>query len=182
MEGGKAQRRAGGGRGAVSSALGLELSGEAQEEAEQGLRRGRGVGGEEDGQDREEEAEVQRAEGHGVGGPDAVGPGERDEDGGERGGGAREAARGGLRPPEEQAREAREAVERGVDVARGEHLAEGLRRRGLRGEQRGERVLLGKRRLRRDQRRQGGGEADPEDSCDGGGGYRSLRVAVWDVE
>ena len=84
-------------------------------------------------QNREEEAEVKGAERDGVGGPDVVGVGERDEDGGERGGGAGEAARGGLRPPEQLAREAREAAERGVDVARGEHLAERLRRWGVRG-------------------------------------------------
>jgi len=116
-----------------------------------------------------------------------VGVGERQEDGSERGGGAGEAARGGLRPPEQLAREAREAPERGVDVARGEHLAERLRRRGIRGEERRERALLRQRSRRRrrrwrwrEQRRQGqgqgrGGEAGAGDSCGGGGGgYRSL--------
>jgi len=125
---------------------------------------------------------VQGAEGDRVGGPDVVGSGERDEDGGERGGGAREATRGGLRPPEQLAREAREAAERGVDVASGEHLAERLRRWGVRGEERSERVLLvqRQRRRRRNQRPQGGGgggggeeEADAGNSCYGGG-YRSL--------
>jgi hypothetical protein len=77
---------------------------------------------------------VQCPEGDRVGGPDVVGLSERDEDGGERGGGAWEAARGALRPPEQLAREAREAAERGVNVARGEHQAEGLRRWGVRGE------------------------------------------------
>ena len=131
--------------------------------------------GEEKGHEGEEEAEVEGAEGDGVGGPEVVGMGERDEDVGERGGGAREAPRGGLRPPEELAREAREAAERGADVARGEHQAERLRRWGVRGEERGERVLLGQRRRRRDQRRQGGGQEAAGESCDcGGGGYWSL--------
>jgi hypothetical protein len=118
---------------------------------------------------------MQGAEGDWVGGPDVVGSGERDEDGGERGGGAGEATRGGLRPPEQLAREDREAAERGVDVARGEHLAERLRRWGVRGEERGERVLLVQGRRRRNQRRQGGGrgEADAGNSCYGVG-YRSL--------
>ena len=122
--------------------------------------------GQEKGQEGEEEAEVQGAEGDGVGGPEVVGLGERDEDGCKRRGGAREAARGVLRPPEQLAREAREAAERGADVARGEHQAERLRRWGVRGEERGERVLLGQRRGRRDQRRQGGGQEAAGESCD----------------
>jgi len=73
---------------------------------------------------------VQGAERDRVGGPDVVGLGERDEDGCKRRGGAREAARGVLRPPEQLAREAREAAERGVNVARSEHQAERLRRWG----------------------------------------------------
>jgi hypothetical protein len=130
--------------------------------------------GQEKGHEGEEEAEVQGAEGDGVGGPEVVGLGERDEDVGERGGGAREAPRGGLRPPEELAREAREAAERGANVARGEHQTERLRGWGVRGEERGERVLLGQRRRRRDQRRQGGGQEAAGDSGGGGGGYWSL--------
>lgn len=116
---------------------------------------------------------MQGAEGDRVGGPDVVGSGERDEDGGERGGGAGEATRSSLRPPEQLAREAREAAERGVDVARGEHLAERLRRWGLRGEERSERVLIVQGRRRRNQCRQGGGEADAGNGCYDGG-YRSL--------
>ena len=93
---------------------------------------------------------MQDAERDRVGGPDVVGLGERDEDGCKRRGGAREAARGVLRPPEQLAREAREAAERGADVARGEHQAERLRRRRVRGEERGERIPLGQGRRRQD--------------------------------
>jgi hypothetical protein len=78
-----------------------------------------------------------------------VGSGERDEDGGERGGGAGEATRSSLRPPEQLAREAREAAERS------------------------ERVLIVQGRRRRNKCRQGGGEADAGNGCYDGG-YRSL--------
>lgn len=56
---------------------------------------------------------------------------ERDKDGGECGGGAGEAVRGALRPPEQLASEAREAAQRAVDVSGGENLAERIRRRGI---------------------------------------------------
>lgn len=90
--------------------------------------------GKKEGQEGDEEAQAQGAEGDGVGGADVVGFRERDEDGGERGGGAGEAARRGLRPLEQLPRKGREAAERGVDVAGGEHQTKRLRRWGIRGE------------------------------------------------
>lgn len=55
---------------------------------------------EEEGDEGQEQAGVEGAEGDGVGGAVVAGLGERDEDGGECGGGAGEAVRGALRPPE----------------------------------------------------------------------------------
>lgn len=141
--------------------------------------------GEEEGDKGEEKAEVDGADGDGVGGVEVLGLGERDEDGGVRGGAAREAARGGLRPPEQLAREAREAAERGVDVASGEHLSERLGWWGIRREQRRERALLCPRRgnqRRRRRRRRGGDEAEAGDGGGGGGCGRSLGFAGVDGE
>jgi hypothetical protein len=70
---------------------------------------------------------VEGSERDGVSCADMVGLGERDEDGSERRGGSRDTVRCGLRQPEQLARETREAAERGVDVASGQHQAERLR-------------------------------------------------------
>lgn len=131
----------------------------------------------EERKEREEQADVDGAEGDGVGGVVVAGPGERDKDGSVCGGGAGEAVRGALRPPEQLAREDREAAERGVDVARGKNLAERIRRRGIGGEEWGEWVLVAMR--RRNKRRQRGGEAAAGESCydGGGGGCRGLGFA-----
>ena len=96
----------------------------------------------EEREEGEEQADVDGAEEDGVGGAVVAGLVERDEDGSECGGGAGEAVRGALRPPEQQAREDREAAERGVDVARGKNLAERIRGRGIGSEEWGEWVVV----------------------------------------
>lgn len=84
--------------------------------------------------------------------------------------------RGALRPPEQLAREAREAAKRDVDVARGENPTERIRQRGIGSEEWREWVVVVMR--RRDKRRRRGRESGAGDSCyGGGGGRRSLGFA-----
>jgi hypothetical protein len=78
----------------------------------------------EEGHEGEEETEVEGTERDGVSRVDVVGLGERDKDDNEHGGRAGEAVWRGLRPPEQRAHEAQEAVQCGVDVARGQYQAE----------------------------------------------------------
>ena len=128
----------------------------------------------EEREEGQEQADAEGAKGDRVGGVVVAGLGERDEDGSECGRGAGEAVRGALRPPEQLARDDREAAERGVDVARGKNLSERIRRGWIGSEEWGEWVVVVMQ--RRNKRRRRRGEVAAGDSCYDVGGSEERRV------